>query len=425
MPSHSQFGSLHELLSKPRRLKTVIFFVTSICNARCRTCFYWEELNQRGDLTWAEIQTLARSMPSFTDLWLSGGEPMLRRELTDIVHLFYKTNGIRWMNLPTNGLLPERTADWVHRILRENPELDLDVNVALDGLGDMQDSIRAVPGNFQKTLATLEALQPGRARCPRLRVNVNTVICAENFDQVLEIAEFVKTHCTVDGHYFNLIRGQAKDPSLKQLPVDRLTALYGQIQSYYRHYASTLERRYQGFSQVVAKAYYQGTLAFHNQVQLENARSSHRWPMPCTAGETSLVIDYNGDLRACELRGKLANLRDFGCDFGKFWETEGRKLELSSIVQDQCWCTHVCFIHDSLRHSAKALLYDIPLTYLGSKLKAKSPRAEAGSNLDKPQGEVLKAQSPAASYCSVPQRSPVPARPESPESSARFRHKAG
>lgn len=366
MPRPSQLETLREMFVRPRRLKTVIFFVTSACNARCRTCFYWQELNRPGDLTWTEIETLARSMPPFTDLWLSGGEPMLRRELAAIIHLFCEINGVRWLNLPTNGLLPERTAEWVSRILDENPELELDVNVALDGLDAMQDSIRAVPGNFGKTLATLEALQACREHCARLRVNVNTVICAENFDHVLAIAEFVKTNCKVDGHYFNVIRGNAKDSSLKELPSDRLAGLYGQIQDYYRYYAATLERRFAGLRLVVAKAYYQGTLAFHNQVQLANANSSYPWPMPCTAGETSVVIDYNGDVRACELRGKLANLRDFGCDFGSLWETERRKLELGAIVQDQCWCTHVCFIHDSLRHSAKAMLYDIPLAYLGS-----------------------------------------------------------
>ena len=103
------------------------------------------------------------SMPQFSDLWLSGGEPMLRRELTDIIHLFHTQNGVRWVNLPTNGLLPERTAEWVARICEENPELQLDLNVAMDGLHEMQDSIRAVPGNFAKTLETIEAIQPCRA----------------------------------------------------------------------------------------------------------------------------------------------------------------------------------------------------------------------------------------------------------------------
>ncbi len=354
-------------LTAPKPLKVVIFFVTSACNAKCRTCFYWEELNQRGDLTWDEIQKLSRTMPRFTDLWLSGGEPMLRKELTRIVHLFSTQNGVRWINLPTNGLLPARTAERVEQILVENPDLHLDLNVAMDGLEEMQDSIRAVPGNFSKTLQTLEAVQPCRRKYPNLRVNVNTVICAENFEHVLEIAEFVRKQCEVDGHYFNIIRGNALEPGLKTIPAERLPALYKELQKVYHYYAPTILKRLRGVERLLGEAAYQGTLALHNRIQLENIDSPHPWPMPCTAGGTSVVIDYNGDVRACELRGRLANLRDFGCDFGKFWETQTRQEELRSIVRDQCWCTHVCFIHDSLRHSKKAMLYDVPLAYLESK----------------------------------------------------------
>ncbi|MGH9439959.1 MAG: radical SAM protein, partial [Terriglobia bacterium] len=351
----------------PKKLKLVIFFVTSVCNARCRTCFYWEELNQRGDLSWDEIQRLSATMPPFTDLWLSGGEPMLRRELVEIVGLFYRANGVRWVNLPTNGLMPARTAEWVARMLAENPELRLDLNVAMDGLGAMQDSIRAVPGNFQKTLETLEAIQAVRRRFRNLRVNVNTVICAENFDHVTEIAEFVKEHCPVDGHYFNIIRGSAKESGLKQIPLERLPALYKQLQTYYAYYAPTIQRQLSGAGRLLGKMAYQGTMALHNKIQLENIESPHPWPMPCTASETAVVIDYNGSVRACELRGELGNLRDFDCDFAKFWESRRRSDEAGAIRRDQCWCTHVCFIHDSLRHSAKAMLYDVPLSYLQSK----------------------------------------------------------
>jgi MoaA/NifB/PqqE/SkfB family radical SAM enzyme len=372
----SVFGSL---FSRQRRLKLVIFFVTSLCNAKCRTCFYWEELNQRGDLTWDEIEKLSHTMPRFTDLWLSGGEPMLRKELVEILHLFYVNNGIRWTNLPTNGLLPERTAEWVERICTENPKLQLDLNVAMDGLFEMQDSIRAVPGNFGKTLRTLACVQPCRRKFRNLRVNINTVVCAENFEHVFEIADFVKKNCAVDGHYFNIIRGNAKDPALKQIPAERLPDFYRGIRRVYAHYAPGVFRNRRGLERRFAAAYYQGTLAFHNKVQLANIESPHPWPMPCTASQTSIVIDYNGDVRACELRSKLANLRDFDCDFGKFWETRERRDESGKITRDQCWCTHVCFIHDSLRHSPKALAYDVPLTYLESRFAGRTSGSSSSS----------------------------------------------
>jgi Fe-coproporphyrin III synthase len=359
-------------LARRKRLGLVIFFVTSACNAKCRTCFYWEDLNQRGDLTWDEIKKLSESMPRFEDFWLSGGEPMLRRELPDILHLFYVNNGIRWTNLPTNGLLPERTAEYTRRICAENPELHLDLNVAMDGLYEMQDSIRSVPGNFKKTLATLEAIQGCRRDFPNLRANINTVICAENLESVLDIAEFVKTNCQVDGHYFNIIRGNALDPNLKRIPENRLPALYRDIQKIYAHYAPTRYKQFEGTKRALVGAYFQGLIAFHNKVQLENIESPHPWPMPCTAGETSVVIDYNGDVRSCELRDKLANLRDFDCNFERFWETQTRKSEVEAIRKDQCWCTHVCFIHDSLRQSPRTLLYDIPVTFLETKFTGRS-----------------------------------------------------
>ena len=40
------------------QLNTLILFVTSRCNAKCRTCFYWQELNQSGDLSFEELDTL-------------------------------------------------------------------------------------------------------------------------------------------------------------------------------------------------------------------------------------------------------------------------------------------------------------------------------------------------------------------------------
>ena len=62
---------------REKRLGTVILFVTSRCNAFCQTCFYHEELNQPGDLTFAHVRAFIDRVVTVDDaaiaraaLWL-------------------------------------------------------------------------------------------------------------------------------------------------------------------------------------------------------------------------------------------------------------------------------------------------------------------------------------------------------------------
>jgi radical SAM protein with 4Fe4S-binding SPASM domain len=110
---------------------------------------------------------------------------------------------------------------------------------------------------------------------------------------------------------------------------------------------------------------YVGAITTHYRTQLANFESPRAWEFPCTAGETAAVIDYDGRVRACELRGSFASLADFDYDFSALWSSRARAEELAAIDGGKsCWCTHVCFIHDSMRHSRGALLYGLPKNYL-------------------------------------------------------------
>ena len=57
---------------REKRLGTVILFVTSRCNSFCRTCFYHEELNRPGDLTFEQIEKVSQTMPPMTRQKSSG-----------------------------------------------------------------------------------------------------------------------------------------------------------------------------------------------------------------------------------------------------------------------------------------------------------------------------------------------------------------
>ena len=360
---------LYQLLrstKRERRLGTLILFVTSRCNAKCATCFYWDELNRPGDMTLAQLEKISRTMPPITDLWLSGGEPTLRRDLNDIIDLFVRNNGVRRVIIPTNALIKAHVCEAVERPLGNHPGLDLYLNIALDGYGQTHDRIRGVPGNWEKTLDCIRALYPLKEKyAARFRLNVNTVVCAENYKEIDQLSEYLWENFRLDGHYFNLIRGETKaGAAIKQVPAEVLPEMYARISALTKRYAERMFAADDAGARFVKSIAYVGAITTHYRTQLANFDRQTPWAFPCTAGDTTAVIDYNGDVRACELRENFATLADYDYDFGALWSSHSREAELAAIDGGTaCWCTHVCFIHDSLRHSRRALLSELPKNY--------------------------------------------------------------
>jgi MoaA/NifB/PqqE/SkfB family radical SAM enzyme len=363
----SRFVKLIRSTKREQRLGTVILFVTSRCNASCQTCFYWKELNRPGDLTFDQIKRVSQTMPSITDLWLSGGEPSLRRDVPEIIDTFVANNGVTRVIVPTNGLALNLIHKIVDDALARHPALDLYLNIAVDGYGKTHDRIRGVPGNWEKTLDCIRGLYPLKDRyADRFRLNVNTVICAENFTEIPKLSDYLWTNFRLDGHYFNIIRGETPvGDAIKRVPPHELPAIYQLASQLTRRYGDRMFAGDDALTRFVKNVAYVGSITTHYRTQHANFEGPSAWAMPCTAGETTAVIDYNGDVRACELRGSFATLADFDYDFGELWSTNERQVELEAIDGGRaCWCTHVCFIHDSMRHSRRALLYEVPKNYL-------------------------------------------------------------
>jgi hypothetical protein len=169
----------------------------------------------------------------------------------------------------------------------------------------------------------------------------------------------------LDTHYFNIVRGDPRNPTQRDVPHDALADLYG---VYERIQAVYVERSHErrGRGRVAAslwRTFYLGRLAIYNDIQRRNYTRGERWPMPCTAGETAAVIDYHGDVRICELRQPIGNLRDYDCDFGRLWNAPRRTAEVAQMRGDQCDCTHICFIDDSATYSPQVALLQPPVVY--------------------------------------------------------------
>lgn len=369
MPAWRSYLTVVRERVRPRRFHSLFLFVTSRCNSVCRTCFYFDKLNSRDDLTFDEIRRISESAPPFRKLWLSGGEPFLREELAEIVAVFVRNNGVREVNLPTNGLLPEKIFRAVDGMLSLCPDLSIDLNFSLDGLANTHDAIRGVPNNFQRTLATLEEAARRYRGMRRLRKNVVSVITRENYQELVALALHILEQGRADGHYFEVIRGTAPDMSLKQLSGERLAELHRLLMPVHRHYARKLFSGLPGPARFFATMYYLGNVRLHFELHEKCFDRPRRWPMACTAGETSLVVDHNGAFRACELRGIVGNLREFDFDVRAALASPALRSEVARIPGDNCWCTHSCFIQDSSKFSPRVQLFEIPWAWLRQRLE--------------------------------------------------------
>lgn len=365
MPGVREYFPILKDRVRKRQFNSLFLFVTSRCNSLCRTCFYFDKLNSKDDLTVDEIGRISATAPPFRKLWISGGEPFLRAELAEIVAMFVRQNGVRNVNLPTNGLLPEKMFPIVDRMLQSCPEVSIDLNFSIDGLAPTHDAIRGVPENFVRTTATLREAARRYRGVRRLRRNVLTVITRENYQEVERLALQIQQEA-VDGHYFEVVRGAAPDPSLKVLTRTAVAGLHQRLMPIHRRYAKELFAHLAPGVRQLATLYYLGNLRFHYDLHEQCLDGPEAWPMPCTAGETSIVIDHNGRFRACEMRGILGDLHDYDFDVRRALESAAMAREVAAIPEANCWCTHSCFIQDSSKFSAKAQLGRIPWAGLRS-----------------------------------------------------------
>ena len=120
-----------------REIKSLRVSVTDKCNFRCRYCMPAEGLEWLGReelLTFEEIQRLVRVLASIgvDEVRLTGGEPLVRRDLPVLVGMLADTPGVRDLSLTTNGVLLDRFArPLVEAGLRR-------LNVSLDSLSHVR-----------------------------------------------------------------------------------------------------------------------------------------------------------------------------------------------------------------------------------------------------------------------------------------------
>ena len=172
-----------------RPIGDVRISVTDRCNFRCQYCMPAEGLPwlDRGALlSYEEIERVVRLLAAMGvhDVRLTGGEPLVRKELWRLVERLAAIEDVHDLSLTTNGyLLTKQVDDLVRAGLRR-------INVSLDALAPDRFFQLTRRDSLAQVLEGLEAAQ----RHPELRPIKINVVALKDFteDEVLRFAEFAR-----------------------------------------------------------------------------------------------------------------------------------------------------------------------------------------------------------------------------------------
>src|SRR5436305_2340372 len=172
-----------------RRIKSMRISITDKCNFRCTYCMPAEGLpwlKKSQILSYEELERITRVAVSIgiEQIRLTGGEPLVRRDVPDFVRQLRKIEGLRSLSLTTNGILLKQQA-------KALAEAGLTrINVSLDSPVREKFAQLTRRDQFERVLEGLEEVEKYPSIHP---IKINAVaIRGFSEDEVLDFVQFAR-----------------------------------------------------------------------------------------------------------------------------------------------------------------------------------------------------------------------------------------
>ncbi|PFL21988.1 GTP 3',8-cyclase MoaA [Bacillus cereus] len=239
-----------------RPLKDLRISVTDRCNFRCRYCMPEEIfgrdyafLSNDKILSFDEIERITRIFVSLgvRKLRITGGEPLLRKDLPELIQRLNEIDGVEDIGLTTNGSLLKKFAPDLYKAGLSR------VTVSLDSLNEERFSY--LNGNRSKVKTVLTGIQAAAEVGMKIKMNM-VVQKGKNEQDVVQMAEYFKENKHIlrfieymdVGNYNGWELGEvvSKQEILKMInevmPLERIEANYpGEVATRYRYMGSNEE----------------------------------------------------------------------------------------------------------------------------------------------------------------------------------------
>lgn len=283
---------------------------------------------------WADVFNKNKQfLRKITKLDITGGEPFLYAGIAEFVAVcIHNMPSLNQVSITTNGSCSDCIVLAVGRMLQEikDESIRLTVSVSCDGVGQLHDTIRGVPGIFENSIKTLVWLKDAQMSNPNLNVSVTTVIQQRNVLELDSIHRFIVDELKISDHLFvplTFSENFQQNIAQKQNPSD----VYLQTTTLF------LEKMIRG---TTASIYHK--VVYADILRLMRGKTSMR---RCPLLRRVLTIDNNGQVMPCfSSKGET-----FGTVIGKpmesIWKDPLRAKCLDRYAKNRCpRCNFVCGI---------------------------------------------------------------------------------
>lgn len=312
----------------------LIFYPTSRCNALCDHCYNYERQDKQTkneELSLEEIDKTSSNLGHIKILTISGGEPFLRKDICEIVEIFYKNNGLQYVSIHSNAFLKNTVIQKISEILEKLPKITVVFCVSIDGIGEVHDKMRAVKSGFKVMVETVQELEKLKeVYNDRLFLLSSTIFSRSTQENYNKTINYINKQFNSVKPAACFIRGDVRNNKEKKID----SSFYNK---YLKEFNNNIDKSVRAFSPLALKE----TLEWMtNKVVLKNYLTGTQ-TVPCQAGRKLLVIYENGDVYPCELlKEKFGNLRDVDYDIKKLlFSDDGKSIKRKINPGKACSCT--------------------------------------------------------------------------------------
>lgn len=257
--------------------------VTRKCDTRCRLCYVDSGRELPDTLTAEEIYKTIDQMAELgvENIALTGGDPLTRADLPDILDYIRKQKGLR-------PAISTSLLSLTRELAQKMAELDVAVQISLDGCTPETNDWNRGQGSFEKTMAGIQLLNEHGV--------VFRFAFVINKHNLPDIKEMVALGIELGAREvaFGKVKLAGRAAALNEAVVPSTEEMIG---AYHQLYRCDFDVKNSGLK-VRCK---------HNQALLAGL-DNRVGCLPCGAGRTFVHVTYNGDVIPCSL---FNGCRDF------------------------------------------------------------------------------------------------------------------